>query len=112
MMAVDLDDRDSLLLSSQFLTEENNILSVASKPISSNWSSCSGSSDFGSALSSPVESELGSTESESDQDDDYIAELTRQMAHYMLQDDDDDDYKHEQVYINIIPDLKHLWIYE
>ncbi|KAF2291707.1 hypothetical protein GH714_035297 [Hevea brasiliensis] len=45
------------------------------------------SSDFGSVLSSPIESELGSTESDSEQDDDYIAQLTRQMAHSMLQDD-------------------------
>ncbi|KAJ6691846.1 TIP41-LIKE PROTEIN [Salix purpurea] len=57
-------------------------------PQSKNGPASFASSDFGSALSSPIESELGSTESESDQDDDYIAELTRQMAHHMLGDDD------------------------
>ncbi|CAN0854538.1 hypothetical protein LINGRAHAP2_LOCUS5945 [Linum grandiflorum] len=46
---------------------------------------------------SPSLSQYSSTESEtSDQgaaaDDDYIAELTRQMAHYMLQDFDDPSY--------------------
>ncbi|CAN1846590.1 hypothetical protein LINPERHAP1_LOCUS38265 [Linum perenne] len=44
-------------------------------------------------LESNWSSPSSSTESESDQgvadDDDYIAELTRQMAHYMLQDFDD-----------------------
>ncbi|XP_058099466.1 uncharacterized protein LOC131243863 isoform X2 [Magnolia sinica] len=40
---------------------------------------------FGSALSSPVESVVGSTETESDEED-YMAGLSRQMAHCMLQD--------------------------
>ncbi|KAG9453217.1 hypothetical protein H6P81_006121 [Aristolochia fimbriata] len=42
---------------------------------------------FGSDMSSPVESLVGSTETESDEEE-YIAGLTRQMAHSMLFDDD------------------------
>ncbi|KAJ4851354.1 hypothetical protein Tsubulata_033299 [Turnera subulata] len=84
--------KGSLLLpSSRFFAEEDDIFPVANSKLShQNWSSCS---DFGSSsLSSPVDSsELGSTESdEGEGDGEYIAELTRQMAHYMLQDDDDD----------------------
>ncbi|KAE8654284.1 copper transporter 1-like [Hibiscus syriacus] len=41
---------------------------------------------FSSDLSSPVESVLGSTETESDEED-YLAGLTRQMAHSTLEDD-------------------------
>lgn len=48
-----------------------------------------------SGLSSPFGSELGSTETdetESEEDDeDFIAQLTRQMADYMLKDDDDEE---------------------
>ncbi|KAL5973500.1 hypothetical protein ACLOJK_030151 [Asimina triloba] len=40
---------------------------------------------FGSALSSPVESVVGSTETESDEED-YMSGLSRQMAHCMLPD--------------------------
>jgi hypothetical protein len=95
-MAVDLNNRDSLFLTSQYNhAEENTILAVDNKPTNQNGSTSLASSDFGSALSSPTESELGSTESESDQDDDYIAELSRQMAHHMLQDDDHE--RHEKV---------------
>ncbi|CAK7331392.1 unnamed protein product [Dovyalis caffra] len=71
------------------ITTEITILALDDKPTNQkHWSPSFASSDFGSSRSSPIESELGSTESESDQDDDYIAELTRQMAHHMLQDDD------------------------
>jgi hypothetical protein len=95
-MAVDLHNRDSLFLPSQYNhAEENANLAVDNKPTNQNGSTSLASSDFGSALSSPTESELGSTESESDQDDDYIAELSRQMAHHMLQDDDHE--RHEKV---------------
>ncbi|KAK8600147.1 hypothetical protein V6N12_050005 [Hibiscus sabdariffa] len=45
-----------------------------------------GSFGFPPDLSSPVESVLGSTETESDGED-YLAELTRQMAHSTLKDD-------------------------
>ncbi|GLU11520.1 hypothetical protein SLE2022_282590 [Rubroshorea leprosula] len=96
MMAVDLHSRE-LLLTSQFSTkDQGGVLSVNSKPLTLNGSHFSGSSDSGSEyMSSPVESEAGSTkgseEIEAD-DDDYISELTRRMAHYMLQDED----KHEQ----------------
>ncbi|KAJ9146727.1 hypothetical protein P3X46_028959 [Hevea brasiliensis] len=89
-MAIELHNRDSSLLpppQSQFFTDD--ILSGNNnKHLNLTWSSCFSSSDFGSALSSPVESELGSSQSESDQDDDYISELTRQMSHYTLQDDE------------------------
>ncbi|KAI6671058.1 hypothetical protein NL676_005943 [Syzygium grande] len=47
----------------------------------------------GSGPSTPSGSEVATTES-SYEDDEYIAELTRQMAHRMLQEDDDDDVKH------------------
>ncbi|KAF2311941.1 hypothetical protein GH714_027502 [Hevea brasiliensis] len=89
-MAIELHNRDSSLLpppQSQFFTDD--VLSGNNnKHLNLTWSSCFSSSDFGSALSSPVESELGSSQSESDQDDDYISELTRQMSHYTLQDDE------------------------
>ncbi|KAJ6408996.1 hypothetical protein OIU84_008650 [Salix udensis] len=88
-MAVDLHSRDSLFLPSQYnYAGEDSIPAADKKPTNQNGSASLASSDFGSSLSSPIESELGSTESESDQDDDYIAELTRQMAHHMLRDDD------------------------
>ena len=45
-----------------------------------------GSFGFSSDLSSPVESVVGSTETESDEED-YLAGLTRQMAHSTLEDD-------------------------
>ncbi|GMI71380.1 hypothetical protein like AT3G54000 [Hibiscus trionum] len=45
-----------------------------------------GSFGFSSDLSSPVESVLGSAETESDEED-YLAGLTRQMAHSTLEDD-------------------------
>lgn len=56
------------------------------------WSSEQQSSSSG--LSSPFGSELGSTETdetESEEDEDFIAQLTRQMADYMLQDDDEEE---------------------
>lgn len=45
-----------------------------------------GSFSVSSDLSSPVESVVGSTETESDEED-YLAGLTRQMAHSTLDDD-------------------------
>ncbi|XVF08191.1 hypothetical protein REPUB_Repub06bG0204900 [Reevesia pubescens] len=45
-----------------------------------------GSFGFSSDLSSPVESVVGSTETESDEED-YLAGLSRQMAHSTLEDD-------------------------
>ncbi|KAK0606175.1 hypothetical protein LWI29_034863 [Acer saccharum] len=104
-MAVDLHNTDQSLLSSSssgFFTQEHETFFSLNKLIETNnssdntWSSCFGTSDSGSVLSSPVESEVGSTETESDpeeeEQDDYLAELSRQMAHYMLQDDE----KHEK----------------
>lgn len=93
MMAVDPHSTE-LLLPSHFLydEEEDDILPKNLKPSkvlkeSSYYNPWEAPQ---SALSSPVGSELGSrsAESESDKEDDYIAQLTRQMAHYMLQDDD------------------------
>ncbi|XP_016481365.1 uncharacterized protein LOC107802395 [Nicotiana tabacum] len=58
------------------------------------WSEHSSSS----GLSSPFGSELGSTETdetESEEDEDFIAQLTRQMADYMLKDDDDEEEEEE-----------------
>lgn len=89
MMAVDLHSTDLLLPSHFLYDEEEDDLPKNLKPSSyyNPWEAPHGTE---SPFSSPVESELGSgsAESESDKDDDYIAELTRQMAHYMLQDDD------------------------
>ncbi|MCD9561483.1 hypothetical protein HAX54_020607 [Datura stramonium] len=54
------------------------------------WSEHSSSS----GLSSPFGSELGSTETdetESEEDEDFIAQLTRQMADYMLKDDEEEE---------------------
>lgn len=88
-MAVDLHSTDLLLPSHFLYDEEEDDLPKNLKPSSyyNPWEAPHGTE---SPFSSPVESELGSgsAESESDKDDDYIAELTRQMAHYMLQDDD------------------------
>lgn len=95
MMAVDLQNSE-LLLPSQFLYDEEDILPPILEP--SHLHKESGSYKHWedhphgteSAFSSPVDSEFGSAETESDKDDDYIGELTRQMAHYMLQDDHED----------------------
>lgn len=66
-----------------------------SKSTNSSYWSCFGSSDCGSVLNSPIESELGSTETESEEsEEDYMAELSRQMAYYMLQDDNNHDHHH------------------
>lgn len=90
-MAVDQHYTESSLLTphSQFFTDDNTngLSGNNNKHLSQTCPSCFTSSDFGSELSSPVDSELGSAVSDSNQDYDYIAELTRQMAHYMLQDD-------------------------
>ncbi|XP_050203661.1 uncharacterized protein LOC126653769 [Mercurialis annua] len=95
MMAVDLQNWNSLLLPSQHFNESND------------HNSSSSSSIF-SGFGSPVESELGFTESESDQEDDYIAELTRQMTHSMLQDDDEKEVigKEEELGIEKTENLK------
>lgn len=96
-MAVHLRNADQSLLPSRFYdlqdccddTSLSNSVSASpnNKPITttSSWSSLA-SSD--SILSSQVASEVGSTETESDPDEDFMAELTRQMAHFMFQDDD------------------------
>jgi len=95
MMAVDLHSAE-LLLPSHFLYDEEedvlpkNLKSSKVHEESTYYNPWEAPHGTESAFSSPVESELGSgsAESESDKDDDYIAELTRQMAHSMLQDDD------------------------
>ncbi|KAA8543811.1 hypothetical protein F0562_022012 [Nyssa sinensis] len=98
-MAVDFDEKESMF-PSRFLTDEDinvsenqNIKKNGSGSSSStesiqHWFSSCGSSDSPSSLSTSFGSELGSTETESDEDD-FIAELTRQMADYMLQEDDE-----------------------
>ncbi|XP_060175147.1 uncharacterized protein LOC132605888 [Lycium barbarum] len=68
------------------------------KKVKANWGN---DSIFGlyehsssSGLSSPFGSELGSTETdetEIEEDEDFIAQLTRQMADYMLKDDDEEE---------------------
>jgi hypothetical protein len=86
-MAVDLYSSE-LLLPSQLLSDEEDIVLVPEtlKPFKDSRSCYYNRTE--SAFSSPLESELGSVETDSDKDEDYIAELTRQMAQYMLQDDD------------------------
>ncbi|XP_050290256.1 uncharacterized protein LOC126728487 [Quercus robur] len=102
-MAVDLFSSE-LLLPSQLLSDEEDILLVPEslKPFNLRKdSSCCYNKPWEppshatteSAFSSPGESELGSAETDSDKDDDYIAELTRQMAQYMLRDDDKNKHK-------------------
>ncbi|TMW96963.1 hypothetical protein EJD97_006476 [Solanum chilense] len=71
------------------------------KKVKANWGNDSIFGTFGlsehsssSGLSSPFGSELGSTETdetESEEDEDFIAQLTRQMADYMLKDDDEEE---------------------
>ncbi|XP_010256748.1 PREDICTED: uncharacterized protein LOC104597057 isoform X2 [Nelumbo nucifera] len=100
-MAEDLDDGE-FWLPSQFLTDDDILMEKTnynngSKGFSSETEAgsffpfefpyafaCYGSP---SALSSPVESVVGSTETESDEED-YLAGLTTQMAHSMLQDEE------------------------
>lgn len=71
------------------------------KKVKVNWGNDSIFGSYGlsehsssSGLSSPFGSELGSTETdetESEEDEDFIAQLTRQMADYMLKDDDEEE---------------------
>ncbi|CAN4098800.1 unnamed protein product [Withania somnifera] len=72
------------------------------KKVKANWGNdlifgtygCSEQQSSSSGLSSPFGSELGSTETdetESEEDEDFIAQLTRQMADYMLKDDDEEE---------------------
>ncbi|XP_007016271.2 PREDICTED: uncharacterized protein LOC18590595 [Theobroma cacao] len=100
MMAVDLNNSE-LLLPSQFFTPQDlhglsldNSNSSSNKPINQNaFYYVFGSTDSGSEFSSPIGSELSSSSTESsEEEDDYMGELTRQMAQYMLQDED----KHEK----------------
>ncbi|KAM4083419.1 hypothetical protein ACJW30_08G055200 [Castanea mollissima] len=102
-MAVDLFSSE-FLLPSQLLSDEEDILLVPEslKPFNLRKdSSCYYNKPWEppshatteSAFSSPGESELDSAETDSDKDEDYIAELTHQMAQYMLQDDDKNKHK-------------------
>ncbi|PHU16130.1 hypothetical protein BC332_17335 [Capsicum chinense] len=72
------------------------------KKVKANWGNDSIFGTYGwseqhsssSGLSSPLGSELGSTETdetESGEDEDFIAQLTRQMADYMLNDDEEEE---------------------
>lgn len=72
------------------------------KKVKANWGNASIFGTYGwseqhsssSGLSSPLGSELGSTETdetESGEDEDFIAQLTRQMADYMLNDDEEEE---------------------
>lgn len=84
------------------------------------WSEHSSSS----GLSSPFGSELGSTETdetESEEDEDFIAQLTRQMADYMLKDDDDEEEEGDVVVdsndsdenrvLNYPPNIAQVYLY-
>lgn len=116
MMAVDLQNSE-LLLPSQFLYDEEDILPPILEP--SHLHKESGSYKHWedhphgteSAFSSPVDSEFGSAETESDKEDDYIGELTRQMAHYMLQDDHQDSllFTEKVEKVLLFPFAKFFW---
>ncbi|KAE8697735.1 copper transporter 1-like [Hibiscus syriacus] len=67
-------------------TNNTNILKDGESFIPFEFPDGFGSFGLSSDLSSPVESVLGSTETETDEED-YLAGLTRQMAHSTLQDD-------------------------
>ena len=95
-MAEDLDDGE-FWLPSQFLTDDDLLLDTEDRKSHIIGSAVDGEArvcfppefPYGasSALSSPVESVLGSTETESDEDD-PMAGLTRQMSLSMLQEHD------------------------
>ncbi|XP_059296431.1 uncharacterized protein LOC132049583 [Lycium ferocissimum] len=77
----------------QFLTDDD-ILFGFKKNESKRYFGCDFQNEFSygfnmfgpnSDLSSPVESVVSSTETESEEEDDYITELTRQMAHYTFE---------------------------
>lgn len=91
-MAEDLDDGE-FWLPPQFLTDDMlmdfkaNTMKTKHREVDSGF--CFPNEfpyGFGSDLSSPVESVVSSTETESDEED-YIAGLTRKMAHSTLHDD-------------------------
>lgn len=75
------------------------------KKVKANWGNDSIFGTYGlsehsssSGLSSPFGSELGSTETdetESEEDEDFIVQLTRQMADYMLKDDEEEEEEDE-----------------
>lgn len=104
MMAVDLHCVEELLFRSLFLADNNNNEeeeAVDSIILSNTNGSTHRANDFdvlnnngielstlGSSSASSSEQASSTAETETDEDDDYIAELTRQMAHYMFQEDD------------------------
>ncbi|XWS28768.1 hypothetical protein CRYUN_Cryun25bG0099600 [Craigia yunnanensis] len=100
MMAADQHNCELLLPSHQFHTPQDHLDGLSldnssnnNKPINQNASYLFGSFVSWSELCSPIGSELSSSSTESsEEEDDYIGELTRQMAQYMLQDED----KHEK----------------
>ena len=119
-MAVDLFSSE-LLLPSQLLSDEEDILLVPEslKPFNLRKdSSCYYNKPWEppshatteSAFSSPGDSELGSAETDSDKDDDYIAELTRQMAQYMLRDDDKNKHKNSHQSFENFEKVFHFWV--
>lgn len=67
--------------------------STSDDSVFSGFGSCGSSS---SVLDTPAMSEMDSTESD---EDDFMAELTRQMAENMLQDEDDKKTAHTEVHI-------------
>lgn len=93
-MAEDLDDGE-FWLPSEFLADDNFMekKKVSGAGFENESRVCFpvdfsyGFGSYGSALSSPVESVVGSTETESDEED-YMAGLTRKMASSTLQDED------------------------
>ncbi|KAF3443530.1 hypothetical protein FNV43_RR13214 [Rhamnella rubrinervis] len=103
-MAVDLHRGEDLLFRSLFFADNNNNEEEAEAEnitLSNPNGSTHQTNDFdvlnsdgielstlGSSLASSSEQASSTTETETDEDDDYIAELTRQMAHYMFQEDD------------------------
>ncbi|XP_059626557.1 uncharacterized protein LOC132269393 [Cornus florida] len=82
-MAVDFQDRETFFPSSRLFTQDESS-STESESMLNGFGSCGSSS---SGLST-VGSEMSSTKTENDEDD-FIADLTRQMAEYMLHEDDE-----------------------
>ncbi|XP_054810964.1 uncharacterized protein LOC129312404 isoform X1 [Prosopis cineraria] len=85
MMAVDLQSGESTL-PSHFLPDQDHHVLSAYPTFSDHTRSAFDPHEFGFHISSPVPT--AAAQSSDDKDDDFIFELTREMAHFMFQDDD------------------------
>ncbi|XP_028775698.1 uncharacterized protein LOC114732566 [Neltuma alba] len=85
MMAVDLQTGESTLPSQFVLDKDDHVLSEYHN-FSNQKASALNPHEFGSHRASLVPT--AEAQSNSDKDDDFISELTREMAHFMFEDDD------------------------